>query len=247
MKQAISINGLYKSYGNKKIFSNFNLKIPQEKIVAIFGPNGCGKSTLMSIVAGIIKSNNGSIDIDYERMSYVFQNYSESLFPWRSNYENVIFPLEIKKFSKESINGRFIEIQELFGAMFDWNEYPYNLSGGQRQILAFMRALITKPKVLLIDEAFSSLDFENNLLLREKLQQYYLFERPTILMVTHNIEEAIHLAGDIAVFPKSPVASFKLIENSEIYPRTNEFLASNKFQDIKNTVLSSFSKFITYE
>lgn len=242
MKPAISIRNLHKVYGNKEIFAGFSLCINQGDIVAFFGPNGCGKSTLMSLIAGVLSKDSGSIDLESKNISYIFQNYRESLFPWRTNYQNVAFPLEVKGFSKEEIKARIDELQKIFGLQIDWDSYPYNLSGGQQQMLAFFRALTTKPKILLIDEAFSALDFENNLFLRDKLQKYYLEEKPTILIITHNIEEAVHLGHKIIVLPRAPVDKSFVVENKSSHPRNIDFLTTDSFHKIKDEVLCTFRK-----
>lgn len=244
MDRAITIKNLNKSYGGKAIFKNFSLSVKESEIVSIFGPNGCGKSTLMNILAGITTSDNGSIKINRSNLGYVFQNYRESLLPWKNNYGNVSFPLEIRGFSKSEILKRVEELEKMFGIKFDWGEYPYNLSGGQQQILSFFRVLITKPKIILIDEVFSALDFENNLLLRDILQRYYTEEKPTILMITHNIEEAVHLGSRIITLPRNPVTDFSEIHNKTKYPRGLDYVLTDSFHEIKDRVLSVFRKTI---
>ena len=105
-----------------------------------------------------------------------------------------------------------------------------------------MRALITKPKVLFIDEPFSALDYENNLRLREHLQKYFLTFKPTILLITHNIEEAVHLAEKIVVFSQRPTKVLEVIDNPLPYPRTIQSLKTEQFHQVKDKVLSVFQK-----
>jgi NitT/TauT family transport system ATP-binding protein len=189
MKTAIEIKGITKSYGDKKIFSDFSLSIKEGEMVSVIGSNGCGKTTLMNILAGVTLEDSGSINLNSKNISYVFQNYRESLLPWKNNYENVAFPLEIKGHSVKEIEKKVKDLEKIFGVGIKWDDYPYNLSGGQQQILSFFRALLSEPRIILIDEAFSALDFENNLLLRKILQKYYIEKKPTVVMITHNIEE----------------------------------------------------------
>jgi len=245
MNTVISVQNLKKSFNNTKVLEDFSIEVEQGKITAIFGPNGSGKSTLLNILSGIIKKDGGNFSIDnfnHFEFSYIFQNYRESLLPWRTNFENVALPLEIQNKSKQEIKQAVEELQKLFDFTFNWEGYPYELSGGQQQILAFMRALVTKPKVLFIDEPFSALDYENNLRLREHLQKYYLKYTPTILLITHNIEEAVHLAEKIVVFSKRPTRVIETIENPLPYPRTVQSLKTEKFHQVKDEVLSSFQK-----
>lgn len=245
MNTFISVNKLKKSFGEIEVFQDFNLNIEQEKITAIFGPNGSGKSTLLNILSGITAKDGGEFNIEnfnHFEFSYIFQNYRESLLPWRTNFENVALPLEIQNKSKQEIRQMVEELQKLFKFKFNWESYPYELSGGQQQILAFMRALVTKPKMLFIDEPFSALDYENNLRLREYLQKYFLAFKPTVLLITHNIEEAVHLAEKIVVFSQRPTKVLEVIDNPLSYPRTIQSLKAEQFHQIKDKVLSVFQK-----
>jgi NitT/TauT family transport system ATP-binding protein len=245
MNDVISVQNLKKSFNNTEVFQDFSISVEQGKITAIFGPNGSGKSTLLNILSGIVAKDGGKFDIEnfnHFEFSYIFQNYRESLLPWRTNFENVALPLEIQNKSKQEIRQRIEELQKLFEFKFNWESYPYELSGGQQQILAFMRALVTKPKVLFIDEPFSALDYENNLRLREHLQKYFLTFKPTILLITHNIEEAVHLAEKIVVFSQRPTKVLEVIDNPLPYPRTIQSLKAEQFHQVKDKVLSVFQK-----
>jgi len=245
MNAGIKVKNLQKKFGDIQVFEDISLDVTEGEITAIIGPNGCGKSTLLHILAGATKANSGSCnikDFNKHRLSYIFQNYRESLLPWRTNFNNLALPLELQGFEKQAIDSRYMELQALLGFSFDQQKYPYELSGGQQQILGFSRALMTKPNVLLIDEPFSALDYENNLRLREALQSYYLKERPTVLLVTHNIEEAVHLAHRIVVFSRKPSSVFGVVENTLPYPRNIETLKSEEFHHIKDNVLSLFQE-----
>jgi len=245
MNPAISVQNLKKTFNNTEVFQDFSIDIEQGKITAIFGPNGSGKSTLLNILSGVIKGDENNFRIEnFNRFefSYIFQNYRDSLLPWRTNFENVSFPLEIQNKSKDEIIQKVEELEKLFDFKFDYHKYPHQLSGGQQQILAFMRALITSPKILFIDEPFSALDYENNLRLREHLQTYFLTYKPTVLLITHNIEEAVHLAEKIAVFSQRPTRVLEVIDNPLPYPRTLESHNIDQFHQIKNRVLSIFQK-----
>ncbi len=245
MNAVISVQNLKKSFINTEVFRDFSIDVEQGKITAIFGPNGSGKSTLLNILSSIVAKDGGKFSIEnfnHFEFSYIFQNYRESLLPWRTNFENVALPLEIQNKSKQEIRQRVEELQKLFEFKFNWESYPYELSGGQQQILAFMRALVTKPKVLFIDEPFSALDYENNLRLREHLQKYFLTFKPTILLITHNIEEAVHLAEKIVVFSQRPTKVLEVIDNPLPYPRSLQSLKIEQFHQVKDRVLSVFQK-----
>ncbi len=245
MTKAVAVNNLRKSFNQTEVFQDFSLDIEQGKITAIFGPNGSGKSTLLNILSGIVPKDGGSYHIEnfnHFQFSYIFQNYRESLLPWRTNFENVALPLQIQGKTKSEIKEKVEKLQKLFEFKINWDHYPYELSGGQQQIVAFMRALITEPKVLFIDEPFSALDYENNLRLREHLQKYYLTFKPTILLITHNIEEAVHLADKIVVLSKKPTQTLETIDNDLPYPRNVQSLKTEQFHQVKDKVLTAFQK-----
>lgn len=243
MSSGISINRLKKSFHGTSVFHDFSMPVESGKITAVLGPNGSGKSTLLHMLCEILCADEGECRLEpsnhFER-SYAFQQYRESLFPWRTNYKNVALPLQIQKFSREQIQERIEELQRLFDFSIDWDDYPYALSGGQQQMLAFMRALSVHPKILLIDEPFSALDYENNLRLRAVLQTYYLSFRPTILFVTHQVEEAVHLAEKIIVLSRKPTQVLEVIDNPLPYPRAVACLTTEKAHQLKNRVLARF-------
>jgi len=245
MKTAITINNLSKAFDGTDVFKNFSLEIEVGKITALFGPNGSGKSTLLDMLSGVAKIDGGSFNIKnfkHKEFSYIFQNYRESLFPWRTNFENVALPLYIQGKKRNEIEKEVRSLQTLFGIEFDWDGYPYAQSGGQQQIIAFLRALITKPKVLFVDEPFSSLDYENNLLLRKHLQTYYLTYKPTVVMITHNVEEAVYLSSKIIVLSQKPTHVVGEAENPLAYPRDIDSMKTEEFHKVKDRVLSFFQK-----
>lgn len=247
MSSDVSIRDLRKSFDGLQIFDNLNIDFDSKKITAIFGPNGSGKSTLFNILSGIVSKDSGDFkinDFNLFDFSYIFQNYRTSLFPWRTNFENLALPLEVQKLNRNEIRKKIVEIQKMFDFEFDWGGYPYELSGGQQQILAFMRAIVINPKLLFVDEPFSALDYENNLHLRECLQKYYLMFKPTIILITHNIEEAVHLAHKIVVLSRKPTKVIEVIDNHMSYPRTIQSLKSEQFHRVKDKVLSVFQNLI---
>jgi NitT/TauT family transport system ATP-binding protein len=236
----ISIKNLNKCFGEQQILNNISFEVNKQEIIALFGPNGCGKSTILNSISGENK-NEVQKKFNSTELSYVFQNYRDSLFPWKTNYENILFPLKVQKKNEQVITERINQITEIF----DFNElqkYPYELSGGQQQIVALMRALITLPKILLIDEPFSALDYKNNLMVRQYILKYYEKYKPTIIIVTHNIEEAVYLANKIIILSKSPTQVKSIIHNPKKYPRDINFLQSQQFHEIKNKVLTAFQE-----
>lgn len=242
----IKIQNLEKTINKKQIIDCMNLDIKPGSIVSIFGPNGTGKTTLLNMISGIDKEYGGSIEKECKEkinMSYIIQNYRDSLLHWRNGRKNIALPLEIKGESEGSVINELVdEIEQRLGLKIDLGKYPYQCSGGQQQMIAFMRAIVTKPNLLLIDEPFSALDYENNLFLRECLINYYEKYKPTIIIITHSIEEAIHLSHDIVVLTKIPTHIHEIIKNEIPHPRNLDYIASPYFNDLKDELLASFRK-----
>ena len=245
MQPSITVTSLKKRFNDNDIFSEISFEVKEGEIVAIFGPNGCGKSTILNILSDVIKKDGGNFSIknfDLFRFSYIFQNYRESLLLWKNNYDNMAFPMKLQGWEEEEIKEKIKDISKTLGIALDMKLFPYEMSGGQQQILAIMRAFTNNPRIIFMDEPFSALDYENNLILRQKIQNYYIKHRPTMLIITHDIEEAVHLANKIIVLSKKPARILGTISNSAPYPRYTEFLKSDIFRKTKNKVLDAFKK-----
>jgi NitT/TauT family transport system ATP-binding protein len=142
----ITIRNLTKYFAGWPLYENFNLDIPKNQIVSVFGPNGCGKSTLINMIAGLIPIDSGEILFDGKSLKdttigYVFQNYREAMFPWMRTIDNIAYPLKLAGKSKGDVAQRVEELVASFDVKFDLNRYPYELSGGQQQTASIMRAL----------------------------------------------------------------------------------------------------------
>jgi NitT/TauT family transport system ATP-binding protein len=172
----VTVRGLSKAFAGVPLYANFNLDLPRGKIVSIFGPNGCGKSTLMNMIAGLLPMDAGEILFDGKalkdtRIGYVFQNYRDALFPWITAWDNIAYPLKRAGMKPAQVKAKVDALVALFEIRFDLKRYPYELSGGQMQTVCIMRSLATEPEVLFLDEPFSALDFEMTLFIRAKLQE----------------------------------------------------------------------------
>ena len=203
----ITIRGLTKYFAGWPLYENFDLDIPKHKIVSVFGPNGCGKSTLINMIAGLIPIDSGQILFDGKslaetKIGYVFQNYREAMFPWMRTIDNIAYPLKLEGRSKAEVDRRMAELVASFDVKFDLHRYPYELSGGQQQTASIMRALAPGPEVLFLDEPFSALDFEMTLFIREKLQEVFMETGTTMLLVSHDLEEAVYLADQVLLLTK---------------------------------------------
>ena len=204
------------------------------EFIAVIGPSGCGKSTLFNIIGGLIEGYSGRVAVAGEAVKgphaaigMVFQE--ESTFPWRTVTENVAFPLEIAGQPKAQRIERarhFIDLVGLSG--FD-KRYPAELSGGMRQRVAIARTLASRPKILLMDEPFAALDEQTRLLLGDKVLQIQQELNQTMLLITHNITEAVQLADRILVMTYRPGRIKRMIDIDLPRPRDSEIIGSAAF------------------
>jgi len=205
----LEARGLFKSYGDRAVVADLSLDVAAGEIVALIGPNGCGKSTVLRVVAGLLAADRGDVALDGEpitapdpRIGLVFQE--PRLLPWRSVADNVTWPLELAGWPAERRATRLGELLRLVGLEEAAGLRPVQLSGGMRQRAAIARALAFAPEVLLLDEPFSALDA----LTRERfnLELLGLHERRaiTVVIVTHSIPEAILMADRVVVLTPRP-------------------------------------------
>ncbi len=243
----ITIRGLTKHFAGWPLYENFDLDIPKQQIVSVFGPNGCGKSTLINMIAGLIPIDAGQILFDGKslaqtKIGYVFQNYRDAMFPWLRTIDNIAYPLKLEGKSKAEIKHRVDELVASFDVKFDLMRYPYELSGGQQQTASIMRALAPGPEVLFLDEPFSALDFEMTLFIREKLQQVFMQTGTTMVLVSHDLEEAVYLADQILLLTKRPTAVADILHYQDARPRTVETLSQAGFIAAKKLSMEIFQR-----
>jgi NitT/TauT family transport system ATP-binding protein len=243
----IEIRGLTKQFGDSDVYRNFNLDLQEGEFVSIFGPNGCGKSTFINLISGIIPMDSGTVLYDGKtiaqtRLSYVFQNYREALFPWMRAISNIQYPLKILGLDKKT---RLLRVEALlaeFDIQIDLNRYPYELSGGQQQMVSILRALITDPEVLFLDEPFSALDYEMTLFMRERLQHVFQKRRNTMILVSHDLDEAVQLANRVLMLTRRPTRIAETVLVDVPWPRDAKSLTSPEFVAIKSHCLEVFSR-----
>jgi NitT/TauT family transport system ATP-binding protein len=243
----ITIRGLTKYFAGWPLYENFDLDIPKGKIVSVFGPNGCGKSTLINMISGLVPIDRGEILFDGKslaetKVGYVFQNYREALFPWMRTIDNIAYPLLLEGRPKVDVDRRMQELVASFDVRFDLKRYPYELSGGQQQTASIMRALAPRPEVVFLDEPFSALDYEMTLFIREKLQEVFIQTGTTMLLVSHDLEEAVYLADRILLLTKRPTRIAEIIDYEDPRPRTVATLSEPGFVDTKKLSLEIFQR-----
>jgi NitT/TauT family transport system ATP-binding protein len=243
----VTIRELDKSFNGAVLYDNFNLDIPKGKIVSIFGPNGCGKSTLINMISGLMPIDSGEVlfdgkTLDKTTIGYVFQNYRDALFPWMSSWDNIAYPLKRTGMSKEKVKARVDELVNLFEIKFNLNLYPYELSGGQMQTVSIMRALAPNPEILFLDEPFSALDFEMTLFIRAKLQEANLTTGVTMMIVSHDLEDAVFLADKILLLTRRPTRIAEYLKFDMAKPRSPESVSEAEFIKTKALALEIFQR-----
>lgn len=213
MRELLKIENISKMYqaknGEIEALKDINFTVDNGEFVSIIGPSGCGKSTLLSIIAGLEEKTSGKLYIDGEesngitsKIGYMLQK--DSLLEWRSIYKNVIFGLEIKKINTPE-NRKYVEELLKKYHLYEFKDkYPFQLSGGMRQRVALIRTLAIKPKILLLDEAFSAIDYQTRLMVTKDIYNIIKNEKVTTLMVTHDISEAISMSDRIVVLSERP-------------------------------------------
>lgn len=210
----IKINNLQKKFNLRTIINDFSTQISDGDFISIIGPSGCGKTTLLNLISGIDKTYNGSISVETGiNMKYVFQN--SILFPWLTLYENVMLPFRV---NKSIISSDFInEILDMVG-LKEFKDYmPYQLSGGMQRRAVIACALVTSPKLLLLDEPFTGLDFIN----KQNIMDLFvtILHKCTVIMTTHSVEDALFLSNKIFLFPADGESRIHEINVSLNFPR----------------------------
>lgn len=228
-----------------KVLEKIDFSLGEGDFVTLFGPNGCGKTTLLNIACGLEKADSGKITIndkdpEHSKTGFVFQNYNESLFPWRTALENIEFALEIQGVSKKERIKKAEELLNKVGLIQHKNKYFYELSGGMKQLVAICRAIAYQPDILLMDEPFSSLDYSTTKKMEMELLEIWQERKITTLFVSHDIDEAVILADRVVVLSPRPARIKEIIEINLPRPRKLEMIASDEFFAIRNKVLQAF-------
>lgn len=205
----IEIENVNKTFGTFEALRPTTIDIQPGEFVSVVGPSGCGKSTLMLMVAGLMDPSNGHIRVDGKPLNgaltdvgIAFQDHL--LLEFRTAMDNVLLQGVIRGLPLDPIRKRAEELFERLGLTKAANRYPSQLSGGMRQRVSLARALVLKPAVLLMDEPFGALDALTRVQVRHDLEQLWIQERPTVLFITHSVEEAVGLGDRVLVMAPSP-------------------------------------------
>lgn len=242
MRAYLEVFNVTVSFGSYIAIKGINLLVNKGEFVSIIGHSGCGKSTLLNVVGGIIRPTEGSVSVEGKEIvepgpdrAIVFQNYS--LLPWLSVYENVYTAVKevYKKESSENIKKRVEHYLRMVGLWEHSQKKPAQISGGMKQRTAIARALAVDPKILLLDEPLGALDALTKSTLQDELLSIWERDKKTVLMVTHDIDEAIYLSDRIVIMGNGPAANIYEVVNVDIErPRNRErLLRSREYAELK--------------
>ena len=213
MEEILKIQDIAKKYQAKNgeiiAIEKIQFGVKPGEFISIIGPSGCGKSTLLSIIARLEPKTTGKILLEGEEITNIspkigYMLQKDSLLEWRTIYQNVIFGLEVKHMKDKENEEYVLNLLKKYKLYEFKDKYPNQLSGGMRQRVALIRTLAIKPKILLLDEAFSALDYQTRIMVTNDIFHILKNEKITVLMVTHDISEAISMADRVIVLSQRP-------------------------------------------
>lgn len=227
MKEILAVKDVALNYhslrGEVEAIKNLTFSVAEGEFVAIIGPSGCGKTSVLSLIAGLIEATSGEIVLGGEKVTcnrkqrslgYMLQK--DHLFPWRTIEKNAVLPLEISGKTTDENKKYAIDLLNKYGLGDFKKSYPSELSGGMRQRAALIRTLVSKPKLLLLDEPFSALDYQTRLSVCDDVYGIIRSEKKTAVLVTHDLSEAISLSDRIVVLTKRPASVMSIHALSDI-------------------------------
>lgn len=244
----LKVNNLTKYFANRLILDNISFSVKENEIVAIIGSNGCGKTTLLKIIAGLETKDQGQVILRKTnhkiKTGLVFQNYRDSMLPWKTIAQNIEFSLSliIKNFLER--RHRLNQLLKQSQLQHHKHKYPYELSGGMAQLAVFTKTIALKPTLFLFDEPFSALDYHSSLKLQKQFLDLWEENKTATLFITHNIDEAIFLADKIIILSNSPTKIVTTIENNLPRPRNFSHLGNDQTHKLKQEILSHTTGFL---
>lgn len=254
MKDILVANGLEKSFpsSGKKIarvvaVEDFNLTIEEQEIVCIVGPSGCGKSTFLDMVAGFTLPTGGRLELHGEAISepspergVVFQQ--SVLFPWLNIYDNVVLGPRARGAAPEKVHADALRVLESVGLKNFREHFPYQLSGGMRQRAQIARVLVASPALILMDEPFGALDAQTRMAMHELVLSVWAEYKPTILFITHDVEEAIYLADRVIVMTPRPGKMKATYDVDFDRPRQYSITMEHRFTEMRAEIVSMLQR-----
>ena len=213
MDTILEIKNLSHSYhnleGETPALSQLSFSMSKGEFISIVGPSGCGKSTLLSLICGLMKPEEGTVELHGKQMGYMLQK--DHLLEWRSIYKNIVLGLEIRHMLTTETKQKVQDYLTQYGLADFANARPSELSGGMRQRVALIRTLILEPDLLLLDEPFSALDYQTRLNVADDIGQIIRKEKRSAILVTHDLSEAISLGDKVYVLTQRPASIKRII------------------------------------
>lgn len=245
MKPMIEVQSVSKHFettrGTVVSLSNVDLDVQESEFVTLVGPSGCGKSTMLNLIGGLLKPTSGTVHVNGTEVTgpgpdrgVIFQQYA--LFPWLTAQKNVEFGLSIQKVRKKERQETALRYLQLVGLADFAKAYPKELSGGMKQRCAIARAYAVNPAILLMDEPFGALDALTRVQMQEDLLRTWEQDRRTAVFVTHDVDEAVYLAGRVVVMSPRPGRISQVIDVPLPYPRNEEMRLSPEFTELRSRV-----------
>ncbi|GGM56001.1 ABC transporter [Micromonospora sonchi] len=238
------VENLGKSFGGHEVLGGINVTVRAGEFMCIVGPSGAGKTTLLQCLSGLTAPTTGAVTLRGERvteppaeMAIVFQDYSRSLMPWLSVLDNVALPLRSAKIGKAERTEKAMAALTEVGLKDHVHKYPWQLSGGMQQRVAIARALAYAPSIVLMDEPFASVDAQTRADLEDLTLNVKRHLGITILLVTHDIDEAVYLADRVLVMGKKPTVVVDLVE-THLGPHRDQIAtkATREFAELRSRV-----------
>ena len=215
----IELKNITKSFssptGSVEVFKNLNLTIRSGEFVSILGPNGCGKTTLFNLIIGLDNEYNGEVKLDHiadRRTAIAYMMQKDLLLPWKTVYQNIIVGIEIQDKINSATKGNVMQYLKRFGISNLIHNYPSQLSGGERQKVALIRKLMLDSEIKLLDETFSEIEYNTRLELQEQIHALTKEKHKTVLIITHDIDEAITVSDRAIIFNHKPNETFKELQ-----------------------------------
>ena len=212
----LEIKNLSKIYHNKQrellALKDITFSVKKDEFISVIGPSGCGKSTILSILADMVNKSSGTIAFNIKNPKIGYMLQEDCLFPWKTVLDNACLGLEIKGLLNKETKEKTIKLLKKYGLGDFINSYPNSLSGGLKQRVALIRTLALNPNILLLDEPFSALDYQTRLALSDDLKRIIQNEGKTVIMVTHDIAEAISMSDKVIIITNRPGTIKKIID-----------------------------------
>jgi ABC-type nitrate/sulfonate/bicarbonate transport system ATPase subunit len=242
MNELLQLDNIAKSFGSTVALEPTSLTIEDGSFVAIVGPSGCGKSTLFNVIAGLLQPDSGEVHVADQvvtgtsgHVGYMLQK--DLLMPWRTVEDNITMAARLTRGVTTEDRAEAQRVANQYGLGDFLRHYPHALSGGMRQRVAFMRTLVTRHPLLLLDEPFGALDAQTRLEMQQWLLQVWKEAQRTVLFITHDVDESIFLSDRVLVMSPRPGRIIADFDNPLERPRSLDVLTDPRFVELKSQIL----------